>query len=235
MNKHLTRIIKNTDEITRKEKTSLNTLVNNSVTVLGKIASNLELSHEFYGEKFYKFMLNVERLSDSSDTIPITISERLIASKDLKIDTLIKIVGQFRSYNNIEGENSKLLLTVFTKEFELLDENSKSYNPNQIFLDGFLCKNPIYRVTPFGREISDLIIAVNRQYNRSDYIPCIAWGRNARYVNGLSVGDRIAVQGRIQSREYQKTSEDGSQMTKTAYEVSISRVTSVVSEVKQAN
>ncbi len=203
---------------------SENTLVNNSVTVIGKIASSLELSHEFYGEKFYKFLLNVERLSDSLDTIPVTISERLIVSKDLSIDTLIKIVGQFRSYNNIEGESSKLLLTVFTKEFELLDKNSKSYNPNQIFLDGFLCKNPIYRVTPFGREISDLIIAVNRQYNRSDYIPCIAWGRNARYCEQLNVGDRIKLWGRIQSRNYQKKQPDGDVISRTAYEVSISKM-----------
>ena len=203
---------------------SENTLVNNSVTVIGKIASSLELSHEFYGEKFYKFLLNVERLSDSLDTIPVTISERLIVSKDLSIDTLIKIVGQFRSYNNIEGESSKLLLTVFTKEFELLDKNSKSYNPNQIFLDGFLCKNPIYRVTPFGREISDLIIAVNRQYNRSDYIPCIAWGRNARYCEQLNVGDRIKLWGRIQSRNYQKKQDNGEIISRTAYEVSISKM-----------
>lgn len=204
---------------------SENNLINNSVTVLGKIASPLELSHEFYGEKFYRFMLNIERLSDSLDTIPVTISERLIASKDLKVDSLIKINGQFRSYNNIEGENSKLLLTVFTKEFELLDDNnSKSYNPNQIFLDGFLCKNPVYRVTPFGREISDLIIAVNRQYNRSDYIPCIAWGRNARYCEQLQVGSHIKLWGRIQSRKYQKKQPDGEIVSRTAYEVSISKM-----------
>lgn len=200
------------------------TIANNTVTILGEIASPLEFSHEFYGEKFYKFILNVERLSDSLDTIPVTISERLIVSHDLSIGKFIKIMGQFRSYNNVEGENSKLLLTVFAREFELLDEHIKCYNPNQIFLDGFLCKTPIYRVTPFGREISDLIVAVNRQYNRSDYIPCIAWGRNARYCEQLKVGDRIKLWGRIQSRNYQKKQNDGNLISKTAYEVSISKM-----------
>lgn len=201
-----------------------NTVVNNTVTVLGKISSPLELNHEFYGEKFYKFMLSINRLSDSLDTIPITISERLITLNNLKVGTSIKIVGQFRSYNNIQGENNKLILTVFAREVEILDESSKFYNPNQIFLDGFLCKAPIYRVTPFGREISDLILAVNRQYNRSDYIPCIAWGRNARYCEQLQVGNRIKLWGRIQSRNYQKKNTDGSTISKTAYEVSISKM-----------
>ena len=201
-----------------------NTVVNNTVTVLGTISCPLELNHEFYGEKFYKFMLSIRRLSDNSDTIPITISERLITLNNLKVGTLIKIIGQFRSYNNIQGENNKLILTVFAREVEILDESSKFYNPNQIFLDGFLCKAPIYRVTPFGREISDLILAVNRQYNRSDYIPCIAWGRNARYCEQLQVGDRIKLWGRIQSRNYQKKNQDGTTLSKTAYEVSISKM-----------
>ena len=200
------------------------TVVNNTVTVLGTISCPLELNHEFYGEKFYKFMLSIRRLSDNSDTIPITISERLITLNNLKVGTLIKIIGQFRSYNNIQGENNKLILTVFAREVEILDESSKFYNPNQIFLDGFLCKAPIYRVTPFGREISDLILAVNRQYNRSDYIPCIAWGRNARYCEQLQVGDRIKLWGRIQSRNYQKKNQDGTTLSKTAYEVSISKM-----------
>lgn len=201
-----------------------NTAVNNTVTVLGTISCPLELNHEFYGEKFYKFMLSIPRLSDSSDTIPITISERLITLNNLNVGTSIKIVGQFRSYNNIHGENNKLILTVFAREVEILDESSKFYNPNQIFLDGFLCKTPIYRVTPFGREISDLILAVNRQYNRSDYIPCIAWGRNARYCEQIQVGDRIRLWGRIQSRNYQKKNSDGTIISKTAYEVSISKM-----------
>ncbi|MBP5426393.1 MAG: single-stranded DNA-binding protein [Clostridiales bacterium] len=200
------------------------TVANNTVTVLGKIASPLEPNHEFYGEKFYKFMLNINRLSDSSDTIPVTISERLIPINNLEVGTNLKIIGQFRSYNNQDGENNRLILTVFAREVEILDEGTKHYNPNQIFLDGFLCKPPIYRVTPFGREISDLILAVNRQYNRSDYIPCIAWGRNARYCEKLQVGNRIKLWGRIQSRNYQKKNSDGNVLSKTAYEVSISKM-----------
>lgn len=201
-----------------------NTVVNNTVTVLGTISCPLELNHEFYGEKFYKFMLSIHRLSDSSDTIPITISERLITLNNLNVGTSIKVVGQFRSYNNVHGEHNKLILTVFAREVEILDESSKFFNPNQIFLDGFLCKTPIYRVTPFGREISDIILAVNRQYNRSDYIPCIAWGRNARYCEQLQVGNRIKLWGRIQSRNYQKKTTDGTILSRTAYEVSISKM-----------
>ena len=201
-----------------------NIIGSNSVTISGKIASPLEFSHEFCGEKFYRFTLNVERLSDNFDAIPITISERLIGSLNLNNDSFIKIVGQFRSYNHVESKSTKLVLTVFARDIEILSSTAKIHNPNQIFLDGYLCKPVIYRVTPLGREISDLLIAINRQYGKSDYIPCITWGRNARYCEKLNVGDRIKIWGRIQSRDYQKRLDEQNVISKIAYEVSVNKL-----------
>ncbi|HAE88995.1 MAG TPA: single-stranded DNA-binding protein [Clostridiales bacterium] len=205
---------------------------NNRAMLTGKVTEEAKFSHEVFGEGFYEIKLEVPRLSAQTDILPVTISERLLACHDASVGSTLSVIGQFRSYNKLEEERSRLMLTVFARDVLDADEEP---NPNVIELEGYICKPPLYRTTPFKREICDILLAVNRAYNKSDYIPCIAWGRNARYVNGLSVGDRIAVQGRIQSREYQKTKESGEQIIKTAYEVSISRVTSVVTEVKQAN
>ncbi len=201
-----------------------NVIENNVVTVSGRIISNAEFSHEVYGEGFYSFLLEVPRLSKTFDRIPVTISERLIQKEELEIGKHVKIDGQFRSYNSYSNEGNRLILTVFAREIEFLEEDTVIKNPNQIFLNGFICKKPIYRTTPFGREITDILLAVNRPYNKSDYIPCIAWGRNARYSETLEVGDNIKIWGRIQSREYQKKYENGEVVTKTAYEVSISKM-----------
>ncbi|HHY23234.1 MAG TPA: single-stranded DNA-binding protein [Clostridiaceae bacterium] len=201
-----------------------NLIENNLVTIAGKVISGLEYSHEVYGEGFYSFVLEVPRLSDSNDKIPITISERLVSKDELSKGCILEIEGQFRSYNNYGREGNRLLLTVFAREIEFLEDESKIKNPNQIYLNGYICKKPIYRTTPFGREITDLLLAVNRPYNKSDYIPCIAWGRNARYSQNLFVGDNIKLWGRIQSREYQKKYSSGEAVTKTAYEVSISKM-----------
>ena len=161
------------------------------------------------------------RLSGQADILPVTISERLIEGAELEIGKTICAVGQFRSYNKIDGGKSRLMLTVFVRELlEVFDEK----NPNSIVLSGYICKPPVYRTTPFNREIADVLIAVNRAYNKSDYIPCIAWGRNARFVEGLTVGDRVAVSGRIQSREYQKKLSETEVKTMTAYEVSVSKL-----------
>ena len=205
---------------------------NNRVTLSGRVAEEARFSHEVFGEGFYEIKLEVPRLSAQTDLLPVTVSERLIQSHDVSVGAMLSLVGQFRSYNKIEKERSRLMLTVFARD---ILEYDQEINPNVIELQGYICKQPLYRTTPFKREICDLLIAVNRAYNKSDYIPCIAWGRNARYVNGLMVGSHVSVQGRIQSREYQKMTEDGTQVTKTAYEVSISRVTSVTTEIKQAN
>ncbi len=201
-----------------------NIIENNMATISGKVVSNVEFSHEVYGEGFYYFMLDVPRLSESSDRIPVTISERLASKDRLEIGTIIEVEGQFRSYNSYNNEGNRLLLTVFARDITFLEDEKKIKNPNQIYLNGFICKKPIYRTTPFGREITDILLAVNRPYNKSDYIPCIAWGRNARFSERLTVGDNIKVWGRIQSRSYQKKLESGDILTKVAYEVSVSKM-----------
>ena len=196
---------------------------NNIITLIGTIVSDKQFSHEVYGEGFYTFDLEVPRLSENSDIIPVTASERIL-DKNFKVGQKVIIDGQFRSYNNYENEKNKLDLTVFVKDMKEVEEISEDQNPNEIILDGFICKKPIYRTTPFGREIADILLAVNRAYNKSDYIPCIAWGRNARFCQNMSVGERIKIWGRIQSRLYEKKFEDGTSETRRAYEVSISKL-----------
>ena len=203
---------------------------NNHLVLVGKITDEKKFSHEIYGEKFYTFDLSVPRLSGNADVIPITISERLFKDEELVVDKKIKITGQFRSYNSYENEKNKLILTVFAKDIEFLpnqDEEvvaSKELISNEVVLIGYICKTPIYRQTPFGREIADILLAVNRAYNKSDYIPCITWGRNARFCSKMEVGTEVKVTGRVQSRTYEKKYEDGTVEQKVAYEVSISNL-----------
>jgi len=200
-------------------------LTNNSANIVGKIVSGFSFSHEYYGEGFFNFSVEVLRLSEASDILPVTISERLLEGERYEEGTLVHITGQIRSYNNyveVDRKN-RLILTVFAKDMERLDAES-NLNPNEIMLNGFICKPPIYRTTPFGREIADLLLAVNRSYNKSDYIPCIAWGRNARFAGRLKTSDQICIYGRMQSRAYQKKKDDGQVLDKIAYEVSISKI-----------
>ena len=194
---------------------------NNKVFISGEIVSDAEFSHEVYGEGFYEMNVLVKRLSGQGDILPMTVSERLIADKQLKKGVIINALGQFRSYNKLVDGKSKLMLTVFVRE---LIDGVAVKNPNSIVLSGYICKPPVYRTTPFNREIADILIAVNRSYNKSDYIPCIAWGRNARFAKNLAVGEKIAIAGRIQSREYQKRISDEEIKVMTAYEVSISKL-----------
>ena len=194
---------------------------NNYLVLIGKIISDKTFSHEIYGESFYVFNLEVPRLSGNEDIIPITISERLIANFDLTIGRKVVIEGQFRSYNSYENEKNRLVLTVFAKDIIDYKEEQEENVSNEVVLNGYVCKKPIYRKTPFGREISDILLAVNRAYNKSDYIPCIAWGRNARFCENMPVGTEVKVVGRVQSRMYEKKHEDGSVEQKVAYEVSI--------------
>ena len=194
---------------------------NNKVFISGEIVTEAEFSHEVYGEGFYEMNVLVKRLSGQGDILPVTVSERLIADKNLKVGVTINAIGQFRSYNKLADGKSKLMLTVFVRE--LISVVSVK-NPNSIVLSGYVCKPPVYRTTPFNREIADVLIAVNRSYNKSDYIPCIAWGRNARFAKNLTVGEKIAIAGRIQSREYQKRISDDDVKIMTAYEVSISKL-----------
>lgn len=197
----------------------------NNAYIYGEIVTEPQPSHEEYGEKFYEFYAKITRLSGNADTLPVTISERLMTA-GIKAGGTICALGQFRSYNKLEGGKSRLMLTVFVRE--LLDEQP-SKNPNSIVLAGYICKPPVYRITPLNREIADILIAVNREYGKTDYIPAIAWGRNANFVDKLDVGDRVVVSGRMQSREYQKVTNSGT-ITRTAYEVSISVISAVDSE-----
>jgi len=199
---------------------------NNAVTLSGKIVGSPTFSHEVFGEKFYEVSLSVKRLSGMSDILPISVSEHLL--DDGFVDGAdVTVKGQFRSYNKTVGDRSKLMLTVFARDVLPYDE---TLNPNTMELTGYICKQPVYRTTPFNREICDLLIAVNRQYNKSDYIPCIVWGRNARFAGNLAVGEHINVVGRVQSRNYQKRLDDDTVVTRTAYEVSVSKITVLADE-----
>lgn len=199
-----------------------NAITNNKIFLEGKVISELEFSHEMYGEGFYSFNLEVMRLSDSVDHLNITVSERLLNDVEISIGKEVIVEGQLRSYNKFIDGSNKLILTVFARNIQPCIEKSK--NPNEIYLDGYICKEPVYRTTPFGREIADLLLAINRAYNKSDYIPTIAWGRNSRFCKSLNVGDHIKVWGRLQSREYQKKISETEVVKKVAYEVSISRM-----------
>ena len=199
---------------------SFQEMYNNRVFITGEIVSSAEFSHEIMGEGFYDVMVAVRRLSGQDDVIPLTISERIMQDGVFEIGNQIGVVGQLRSYNKLIDNRSKLVLKVFVRELVEPDETT----PNKIELTGYVCKPPVYRTTPFKREIADLLIAVNRAYNKSDYIPAIAWGRNARYANTFKIGEKVFVEGRIQSRIYQKQLDDGTLEDRTAYEVSVSKL-----------
>ncbi|HIT72882.1 single-stranded DNA-binding protein [Tyzzerella sp. An114] len=208
-------------------------LENNCVSISGNIVEECAFSHKVYGEGFYVFKVSVERLSDNADILPVMISERLIDRNLLKTGAKVEISGQLRSYNNYTDKKSRLVLTVFARDIQIVDEYTIK-NPNQIYLNGYICKEPVYRETPFGREISDILVAVNRAYNKSDYIPCIAWGRNARFTSKLSVGSNIRLWGRVQSRAYQKKKDDVIE-EKVAYEVSVSKIETVSDDINREN
>lgn len=197
---------------------------NNQVVIMGEVVSDFVFSHEIFGEGFYMVEVNVPRLSDSSDIIPLMVSERLIDVEGDYKGLNIMVQGQFRSYNRHEERKNRLVLSVFAREIEFVDETPESSKTNQIYLDGYICKDPIYRKTPLGREIADLLLAVNRPYGKSDYIPCICWGRNARFASNFSVGTRCEIWGRIQSREYMKRLSDEDAEKRIAYEVSVSKL-----------
>ena len=197
---------------------------NNQVSIIGEIVSDFQYSHEVYGEGFYMVQVSVSRLSNFVDYIPIMISERLIDVSQSYIGQYVYVTGQFRSFNRHEERKNRLVLSVFAGELEIVDEPGEESVSNQIFLDGYICKETIYRKTPLGREIADLLVAVNRSYGKSDYIPCICWGRNARFASGFEVGSHVQIWGRIQSREYVKKVNDVQAEKRTAYEVSVSKI-----------
>ena len=197
---------------------------NNQVTIMGKVATEFSFSHEVFGEGFYMVEVEVKRLSNSEDRIPLMISERLIDVTQDYTGEYIMVHGQFRSYNRHEEQKNRLVLSVFVREISFMEEEPDGTKTNSIWLDGYICKDPIYRKTPLGREIADLLLAVNRPYGKSDYIPCICWGRNARYASGFEVGEHVQLLGRIQSREYVKRISDTETEKRIAYEVSVSKL-----------
>lgn len=194
---------------------------NNKLQLIGEVVKEPVYTHEVFGEGFYETALSVPRLSQQRDIIPITVSDRLLMRHSVKVGDKLNVVGQFRSYNKVDGVKSRLLLTAFVRDILEEDENA---NPNSIEITGFICKPPIYRTTPFKREICDVLIAVNRAYNKSDYIPCIMWGRNARFVQNMQVGDKLTVTGRVQSRTYVKNLSPDEAEERVAYEVSVSKI-----------
>ena len=194
----------------------------NIAELCGAVLSELKFSHKTYGEIFYTFVLGIERRSGYIDEINIMVSERLIFDNTTRPGDYVEIKGQVRTYNELSEGRNKLNVVVFAKEI-YMSENF-GYNENYVYLEGFLCKEPLKRTSPLGREICDLMLAVNRMYNKSDYIPCIAWGRNAGYAESLGVGTKLSVEGRIQSREYRKKLEDGTSEVRKAFEVSIVKI-----------
>lgn len=206
-----------------------NAINNNSIILTGTVVKEPEYSHEVFGEGYYIFMLKCSRTSGNKDTLPVMISDRLVDIREIKVGQVVTVLGQIRSFNrHIDDVKSKLILSVFARELEILTQDAAELpfeeNINTVMLDAYICKLPIYRCTPKGREIADILVAVNRPYGKSDYIPCIAWGRNARFAGGLEVGEHIQIQGRFQSREYTKKINENEVETRTAYEVSVSRI-----------
>ena len=197
---------------------------NNQVTIMGKVATEFSFSHEVFGEGFYMLEVVVNRLSHMEDRIPLMVSERLVDVKESYRGKIVEVHGQFRSYNKHEESRNRLILSVFVREFAFVGEEGTMTKPNSIYLDGYICKPPVYRMTPLGREIADLLMAVNRPYGKSDYLPCICWGRNARYASAFEVGGHVLIWGRIQSREYMKRISENETEKRIAYEVSVSKL-----------
>ena len=200
---------------------------------MGEVASGFTFSHEVFGEGFYMVDVLVKRLSNSEDRIPLMISERLIDVTKDYTGEFIMASGQFRSYNRHEEHKNRLVLSVFVREVEFVEEELDGAKTNNILLDGYICKAPVYRKTPLGREIADLLLAVNRPYGKSDYIPCICWGRNARYASGFAVGEHVQILGRIQSREYVKKLSETESEKRVAYEVSVSKLECISTETSE--
>ena len=203
---------------------SENMIENNKVRIIGEIVSGFTFSHKVFGEGFYMVDVAVRRLSGQMDILPLIVSERLLDVHQDYSGSTIETLGQFRSYNRHEGVKNRLMLSIFVREVHFMEEFTDYTKTNQIFLDGYICKPPIYRKTPLGREIADILLAVNRPYGKSDYIPCISWGRNARYASGLEVGEKVSIWGRVQSREYTKKLTETECEKRIAYEVSINKI-----------
>ena len=197
---------------------------NNKVFINGRIASDVEFVYEFYGEGFYEFQVEIPRISGVYDTIPVIVSERIFNTNKDYSGMVVSVFGEYRSFNKRIGDRTSLMLSLFANEIEFEEYPMETCDNNSVELIGYICKEANYRRTPKGRDIADVIIAVNRGNGKSDYIPCICWGRNARYAENFEVGGHIQLWGRIQSREYQKKISENEYDKRIAYEVSVSKM-----------
>lgn len=187
----------------------------NEITVRGSLCELPQFSHENHGKRFFRFTLEVPRLSGVVDLLPVVAWEDCLNRMDLSGGTRITVRGQVRSFNNHGGSGQKLLIFIFASQLETADLPAV----NEVHLRGTICKPPVYRRTPLGREICDVMLAVPRAYHRSDYLPCILWGRTAQEIARCGVGDAIVISGRLQSRQYRKVTPQGEEL-RTAYEIS---------------
>ena len=208
----------------KESKISMDT---NRAELVGSIDSAPVFSHSAYGENFYELPLSVCRRSGAADLLRVILSDRLTMDTPISEGMTIHISGQIRTYNETDASGiCRLNIVVFARAIEALDESCR--HENGISLTGFVCKPPIRRTSPLGREICDLMLAANRMYGKSDYIPCIAWGRSAVFASGFPVGTHLSAVGRLQSREYKKRNAEGDVSVRTAYEVSVIRLEEVL-------
>ena len=188
----------------------------NHVQIRGILAELPRFSHENHDKRFFRFPLEVERLSGTVDTIPVLVSEEVLCAMDLSGGDMVEVSGQIRTFNNKALDGPRLVISVYAEKLTTCEGNPM----NEVCLTGTICKEPVYRKTPLGREICDVMLAVIRPYHRADYIPCIFWGRTAMLAGECCVGDEIMLRGRFQSRNYLKVLDQHSEK-RTAYEVSV--------------
>lgn len=191
-------------------------LSQNQITLCGTLESAPCFSHENHGRKFYRFFIAVQRLSGTTDILPVLAGEDVLRACELCDAERIVIRGQIRSFNNKAPTGRRLIVCVYAQSILLTDDGFE----NEVFLTGTVCRAPVFRRTPLGREICDVMLAVNRPYHRADYIPCILWGRLAEQAAEYPVGTRLSLTGRMQSRTYVKILDSGSEQRET-YEVSV--------------
>nr|WP_289290400.1 single-stranded DNA-binding protein [Sporofaciens musculi] len=203
---------------------SVEFIESNQVSIMGDIVSPFVFKCETHGTKFYKAKVNVRRNSGEIDILPLVISDELVDTSQEYTGQFVLINGQYRSYNQQDGDKRRLKLFIFGQGVELIGKEPDTAAANHIFLDGYICKEPLYRETPLGRRITDILLAVNRPYGESDYIPCICWGKGAELAAGLEVGAHVQIVGRIQSREYMKKLTETEAEKRIAYEVSVKSI-----------
>ena len=187
----------------------------NQILLRGELDTLPAFSHESHGRRFYSFTLAVERLSGTMDLLHCVAAEELVQALDPSGGEMVELIGQVRSFNNRSGAGRRLVISAYAEQLRTCDDEPA----NEVILCGSICRQPIFRRTPLGREICDLMLAVNRPYRRADYLPCILWGHTAQHCANFPVGTTLQLTGRLQSRTYVKQLETGSEQ-RVAYEIS---------------